>query len=87
MQSQADLPREDGKPPAKLCVLIGLYGLSHTSIATMFEVLTYDVQGVSWNTYVLAWDEKRGVWGTLMSISDPRFGPAQVQNADRPPDW
>ena len=59
--------REDDKPPADIHVLVGWKGLRDTNTATMFEQFASMHGEPRCDTYVLAWDEKRAVWGTVYS--------------------
>lgn len=68
---EGNLPASEGKPPAKFCAVVGLYGLRQTNAACLCEALTFSVDDVRCNTYVLAWDEKRHEWGVLSSVTQP----------------
>lgn len=69
--SESELPRQDGKPPARLCAVVGLDGLRNTNIACVCEALSGAGAETRFNTYVAAWDDTRGAWGTLSSVTHP----------------
>jgi hypothetical protein len=64
---QRQLEPCNAKPPATLCLVVGLGDVQETNVACVCEALTYSYGDVSVNTYVLGWDERHKTWGILLA--------------------